>query len=266
MNHVNGTSRNLARKYYLGAVLVLASVAAWAQDTTTTSIQHGVPTYDVAVRGAQVVYVEGNDLVLKLENGKVEHIVVPDSDTFTIDGKKVSVHELKPGTKLTQTIITTTAPRYVNSVRTLKGKVWHVNAPSTVIVSLPDHTNHVYSVPKHAKFIVNGKPKTVFDLRKGMSFEATIVTDSTESTLSQAKSVIGTSPAPATAPLVGVLLFQRPAPAVEASADPVTVAAAEPPADTLPQTGSRLPLVEFFGALALVGGFGLRSIRRKVTA
>jgi hypothetical protein len=261
MNHINGLSR-IARKSYLAAALALATVVAWAQDTTTTTIQHGVPTYNTEVRDAKVVYVEGNDLVLKLESGKVEHLIVPDSDTFTIDGKDVSVHELTPGTKLTQTIVTKTAPRYVTSVRTLKGKVWHVNAPGSVIVSLPDHTNQAYSVPKHARFIVNGKPKTVFDLKKGMSFEATIVTDSTESVLAQTKSVTGTALAPATVPVLGVLLFQRPAPTVE----PATVATEEAPTDALPQTGSLLPLVELFGGLALVGGFGLRTIRRKVTA
>jgi LPXTG-motif cell wall-anchored protein len=238
-------------------------MGAWAQDTTTTTIRHGVPSYNTDVRNAQVVYVEGNDLVLKLENGKVEHLIVPDSDKFTIDGKDVSVSELKPGTKLTQTITTTTAPRYVTSVRTLKGTVWHVNAPSRVIVSLPDHTNQVYSVPQHAKFFVNGKQRTVFDLRKGMSFEATIVSDSTETVYEQAKSVTGTAPVPATVPLLGVLLFQRPAPAIEPVAQPVEVAAEEQPANSLPKTGSALPLMGLLGVSAFAGSFGLRLIRRK---
>jgi LPXTG-motif cell wall-anchored protein len=241
-------------------------LGAWAQDATTTTVQRGVPTYNTDVRNAQVVYVEGNDLVLKLESGKIEHLIGPDSDKFTIDGKTVSVRELKPGTKLTQTITTSMAPHYVNSVRTLKGKVWHVNAPRTVIVSLPDHTNQIYSVPSHAKFFVDGQPKTVFDLKKGMTFQATIVSDSTETVVSQSKATTGTAPAPATVPLVGVLLFQRPAPAMEQALAPVTVAAEEQPTDTLPKTGSTLPAVGFLGALALAGGIALGAIRRKVTA
>jgi hypothetical protein len=266
MNHLDGLFRSIARKFYLASALALATAAALAQDTTTTTVQHGILAYNTEVRDAKVVYVEGNDLVLKLESGKVEHLIVPDSDTFTIDGKSVSVHELTPGTKLTQTIVTTTAPRYVTSVRTLKGKVWHVNAPRSVIVSLPDYTNQAYSVPSHAKFIVNGKPKTVFDLKKGMSFEATIVTDSTENVLAQTKSVTGTAPAPATVPVLGVLLFQRPAPSAEPVAEPVTVATEEPPADTLPKTCSPLPLFELLGGLVLAGGIGLRTIRNKVRA
>jgi LPXTG-motif cell wall-anchored protein len=266
MNNPNALTRSFARKAYFAAVFAMASMGAWAQDTTTTSILHGVPTYNTEVRNAQVVYVEGNDLVLKLESGKVEHLIVPDSDKFTIDGKTLSVRELKPGTKLTQTITTSTAPRYVTSVRTLKGKVWHVNAPKTVIVSLPDHTNQIYSVPSHAKFFVDGKPKTVFDLKKGMTFQATIVSDSTETVVSQNKAITGTAPAPATVPLVGVLLFQRPAPVMVQAPEPVTVAAEEQPADTLPKTGSTLPAVGFLGALALFGGIALSAVRRKVTA
>jgi hypothetical protein len=266
MKNLNATSRFFALKSTIIAIAAMASIGAWAQDTTTTTIRNGVPSFNTEVRNAQVVYVEGNDLVLKLENGKVEHLVVPDSDKFTIDGRDVSVSELKPGAKLTQTITTTTAPRYVTSVRNLKGKVWHVTAPGNVIVTLPDHTNQRYSVPKDAKFLVNGKPTTVFNLKKGMLFDATIVTDSTESVVEQAKSVTGTAPAPATAPLLGVLLFQRPAPAIEPVAQPVAVAAEEPPANSLPKTASAIPLMGLLGVFAFAGSFGLRAIRRKVTA
>ena len=61
---------------------------------------------------------EGNDLVLRVENGRLEHLVVPHSDIFDIDGKGLTVHDLKPGTKPTQTITTSTTPRFVTTVRT----------------------------------------------------------------------------------------------------------------------------------------------------
>lgn len=266
MNTMNALTRRFARNSSIAAVLAMASIGAWAQDSTTTTVRNGTPSYVTQVRNAKVVYVEGNDLVLKLASGKVEHLIVPDSDKFTIDGKDVSVRELKPGTSITQTITTTTAPRYVTSIRTLKGKVWHVNAPKSVIVSLPDHTNQVYSVPSHAKFIVNGKPKTVFDLKKGMMFEATIVSDSTETVISQDKSTTGVAPVPATSPLLGVLLFNRPNPAVELAPAPVEVAAEEQPAETLPKTASSLPEFGLLGALVLAGGIGMGAVRRKVTA
>jgi len=163
------TFSNKARLFGKGVagifVVAMLSLGTWAQDSTVTTMQHGQPAFDTQVKNAEVVYVEGNDLVLKLENGRVEHLAVPDSDKFTIDGKEVSVHELTAGTKLTQTITTTTTPRYVNTVRTIEGKVWHVNAPNSLILTLPDNTNQVYNVPSHAKFVIDGREKTVFDLR-----------------------------------------------------------------------------------------------------
>jgi hypothetical protein len=160
----------IAQSYVVGAIAALifaaAPAAASAQDTSSSTFRHGAPTVETAVRNAQVVYVEGNDLVLKLESGKLEHLNVPDSDRFTIDGKDVSVKDLKAGTRLAQTITTTTTPRYVNTVRTIEGKVWHVNAPNTVIVSLPDGSNQYFNVPRDAKFTVNGREKSVFDLQR----------------------------------------------------------------------------------------------------
>ena len=260
----------IAQSFMVGAVAALifamAPTKASAQDKSTTTFRHGTPTVETAVRNAQVVYVEGNDLVLKLENGKLEHLIVPDSDRFTIDGKDVSVQELKPGTTLTQTIVTTTTPRYVNTVRTIEGKVWHVSAPSRVIVSLPDGTNQYFNVPKDAKFIVGGKEKSVFDLRKGMKFNATIVTDETETIVANNKSVVGEAPAPATPRLLGVLLFQRPT-TVALAPDPTPTASvtAEHAWFRLPQTASPLPLIGLLGLLALAISMGLKTARRKET-
>ena len=83
----------------------------------------GKSSFETQVRNTEVVYVEGNDLVLKLENGRLEHMIVPDTDKFHIDGRELNVSELTPGMKLTESIITTTTPRYVNTVRTIEGKV-----------------------------------------------------------------------------------------------------------------------------------------------
>jgi len=269
MSKLNRMSRLLGRG--AASLFVFAMVAfgtipspASAQDTTTTTIKHGQASFDTQVRNAEVVYVEGNDLVLKLEDGKVEHLVVPNSDRFTIDGSDVSVGQLTAGTKLTQTITTTTAPRYVSTVRTLKGKVWHVNAhASTVVLTLPDGTNQAYKIPNHAKITVGGEPKTVFDLRKGMKLEATIVTDDTHTVIERNKSVVGEPPAPAATPQeVGVLLFFQPTqlPA------PVLVASADEPASTLPKTGTFLPLAGLLGALALTMSLGLGVVRQTLKA
>lgn len=235
------------------AMLALGTVAA--QDSTVTTVQHGEPSFETQVKNAEVVYAEGNDLVLKLENGGVEHLVVPDSDKFTIDGKDVSVHELVPGTKLTQTIITSSTPRYVNSVRTIEGKVWHVNAPRSVILNLPDNSNQVFRVPSHATFTVNGEKKTVFDLRKGMKLKATIVTDEEHTIVESNKLAFGNAPKPSTPREVGVLLFLAP------PQPQVALASAEQPVE-LPATGSSLPLVGLAGGLAIAMALAVRAVRQ----
>jgi hypothetical protein len=259
MSKLSRTSRWLGRAVAGAFALAMASAGARGQDTSISTIQHGALSFEMQVRNAEVIYVEGNDLVLKLENGKIEHLVVPDSDKFTIDGQEVSVRELVRGTKLTQTIATTTTPRNVNTVRTIEGKVWHVNAPKTVILRLPDNTNQIYTVPSHARFIVNGQQKTVFDLRKGMNIKATIVTDDTHTVIEQSKAITGEAPIPQALPQeVGVLLFFGAAPTPHA---PVNAEDTEL-ASTLPTTASLLPLAGLLGALAVVILLGLTTVRQ----
>jgi hypothetical protein len=260
---------NLAPRWFaLGAIGVLIMMSApsmlGAQDTTTTNVQPGSPVVKTSVRNAEVVYVEGNDLVLKLESGKVEHLVVPDSDVFTIDGTNVGVGDLKPGTKLTQTISTTTTPHYVNSVRTIKGKVWHVSSPNQVIISLPDGTNQIFRIPSDAKFSVGGHERHLHELRKGMTIEATIVTDDTHHVVSQNKTVIGEAPAPQLPRVVGVLMFpvQREVAASTELASSVTTEHVWSQV-TLPQTGSPLPLIGLTGLVTLAFGFALRLVRER---
>jgi hypothetical protein len=266
MSSLNRTSRWMGR---IAATFAFATVAfgvipsqVRAQDTTTTTVRHGEASYDTGVRNAEVVYVEGNDLILKLEDGKVEHLVVPDSDTFTVNGSDLSVHELVPGTKLTQTITTTTSPRYVTSIRTLQGTVWHVNpSASTVILTLPEGRNQSYTIPRHAKITVSGNKNTVFELRKGMKLQATIVTDDEHTVMERSKTVVGQLPAsPATPREMGVLLILQPA----SQAAPSLLASNEEPASTLPKTGTFLPLAGLLGTLAVATSFGMGAVRKAV--
>jgi hypothetical protein len=238
----------------------IGTASAWAQDETSTSVTHGEPAMTTSVKNATIVYVEGNNLVLRLRDGRVEHLIVPFNETFQVDGKEVTVRDLIPGTHLTQTVTTTNTPHYVTTVRTLKGKVWHVNAPNSVILALPDGTNQIYNVPSHAKFKINGQEKTVFELRKGMKLEATIITDSRESVVASNKVSVGESPLVLIPHLADVLLFETPHPAV-IQAPETTVSAEEPPA-LLPQTASSLPLAGAMGVLSLAAAFSLGAMRK----
>lgn len=255
--------RQLALRTLAAVALTLMAAGARAQDNTSTSIRHGEPAIETQVKNATIVYVEGNNLVLKLEDGKVEHLVVPFDEKFHVDGEELTVAHLTPGTKLTQTVTTTTTPRYVNTARTLKGRVWHVNAPRSVILSLPDGTHQLYEVPSHAKFKVNGKEKTVFDLRKGMTLEATIITDSTESEVSSNKATKGEAPVLALPTLADVMLIQLPSYSATITHEPTDVASAEEPPAMLPETASSLPLVGLLGGLGIAASAGIGIVRRR---
>ncbi len=84
--------------------------AALAQTTTT-----------VDERNFEVISVDGNKLVVRDQKGTNKY-TVPDDFRFTVDGKKVSVSELKAGMKGTATITTTTTVKPVVVTKCAKGK------------------------------------------------------------------------------------------------------------------------------------------------
>ena len=241
----------------VGTILacLLVSAAALAQDTSTTSTyQSGQATVDTEVKSAEVVYVSGNDLVVKADDGQVKHFVIPEDFKFNVDGKDLSVHELTPGMHLTRTITTTTVPQTVQTVRTIQGTVWYVNPPSTVILTLPNNTNKQYKVPKDQKFEMGGQTYDVFSLKKGMKISATVLTESPKIVSSSTRAVTGEAPPPppATPPVVGALLIE----------EPVT---APPPSEmaqaALPKTGSMIPLIGLLGLLCVGSSLVLRVSR-----
>jgi hypothetical protein len=256
---MNSTRKFLQAVIAAGLVYTAMAVGASAQDTSTTTSSSGQASKAVQTRSGEVVYVSGNDLVIKTDDGQVKHLTVPEGTTATVDGQQLSVHDLKPGMKLQQTITTTTTPVTVKTVRTIKGQVVRVQAPVSVVLKLPDGSNKFYKIPKGQKFDINGKETDAFGLKKGMEVTATVITEKPETEVAQQKSVTGEMPPPpATPPQEGVLLVEveeTPAPAEVAQAEPAPAA----PAQTLPQTAGYLPLLALVGSLALLLGLRLRS-------
>jgi hypothetical protein len=236
----------------LSCALVLGK--ALAQDTSTSSTQTSQSTVTTEVKSGTIVYVSGNDVVVKLDDGTVKHVVVPDTTTITVDGKDLTVHDLQPGMKVTRTITTTTTPKTVQTIRTVKGKVWYVNPPHNLILSFPDGTNKQYNVPDGAKFDIDGQKQSIFHVRKGMVISATLIKDVPENDVASTRSVSGEMPPPPpeTPAPMGVLLIEAPAP------QPATNEVAE---NTLPKTGSLVPLVGLLGLLSLAASLGLRCLR-----
>jgi hypothetical protein len=243
-----------------GIVFLVFAVAMLAQDTTRTQTATGAASKNFKVERGEVVYVSGNDLVVKMENGDIRSVTVPDSARATVDGKELSVHDLKPGMKLQRTIVTTATPRTVTTVRTISGKVWQVSPPNTVILTLPDNTNKQYRIPKDQKFMIDGQEKTAFELKKGMNVSATVLTAVPETVVAEQRKVTGSAPPPPpTPPIQGALLIETPAPAPA----PAQVAAAEPAPAKLPKTASALPLIGLLGLLCSGLSVGMRMLRSR---
>jgi hypothetical protein len=73
-----------------------------------------------------------------------------------------------------------------------------------------------------------------------MKFNATIVTDETQSIVASSKSVVGQTPAPRIPQLLGVLIFQRPNPALMPAPSPAGTVTAEQAWVRLPQTANTI--------------------------
>jgi LPXTG-motif cell wall-anchored protein len=246
-------------------VFLAATVAAQMPQTTTEKIK-GAATVTTQEMKGTVMYVEGNNLVVKMSDGEIKTFNnVPDSRKAIIDGKEVGVRDLKPGTKLTATITTTTTPVTVRTTTVGSGRVWYV-AGTTVILTLPNGENRQYKVTPDYKFTVGGKPATVFDLRKGMVVSAQKIVEAPTVEITSGTKVVGEAPAPPPARMAAAEPAPAPAAAPVAEPAPAPVAAApaaEPaPAKKLPKTGSPVPLMGLLGLLFVGGSYGIRLIRR----
>jgi hypothetical protein len=265
--------------FAIGTVCTVFALSAGAQVQTKTSIREGQSSEVVRVDRGEVLAVEGNDLIVRMEDGSIRHFEnIPESAKVTVDGRQLGIHDLKPGMKLQRTITTTTTPLIVTTVETVTGKVWHITPPLSVILTLENGTNQSFKIPKDQKFNVNGQMVDAFGLRKGMVVSATKIVEEPVSVLSQQKSVSGAMPTPPPAPPappadIPLLIAEREATsapaATEASAggattetpastattstpsSPATTEAPAAPVKTNPTTRSYLPVIGL-GILGLI--------------
>jgi hypothetical protein len=188
---------------HLRTVRTLVPVLACILSAPGVRAQH----VETRVENAEVVYVEGNDVVVKLTNGEVKQFEIPDSCKFSIDGKDMTVLEMKPGMKLTATIISATPPRWVDTVEVIDvGTVWR-NVGRSLIITTPQGENKMYRVPSGGKVTIDGKEKTLDQLRVGDKITATIVKLIIAPGMGSATAVV--HKAPRTPALVGVLLIDE---------------------------------------------------------
>jgi len=230
-----------------------------AQVQTDTSTTTGQPKTEVKVDRGTVVLVDGNDLVVKAEDGHLLHFAsVPESFRATVDGQQLGIHDLKPGMILERTITTTTTPQTITTVKHVTGTVWAVNPPTSVILTLEDGKNQAFKIPQGQKFDIDGQMTDAWGLQKGMKITATKVTEVPETVIDQHREVTGTEPPPdlpVNLPILVMLVLpdDAPAPVLEQTA-PVTP-------NVLPKTSSQLPLIGMLGLFGLLSGLALRAVR-----
>jgi hypothetical protein len=215
------------------------SLTAQVQTTTTTAT--GQPNVVTKVERGEVVTVSGNDLVVKMADGSIRNFEnVPDSARVTVGGKQLSIHDLKPGMKLQRTITTTTTPMTITTVQTVKGKVWAIQPPLSIILTLEDGKNQQFKIPEDQKFEVDGQMVDAWGVRKGMIITATKVVEQPIVETTQEKTVTGIAPPPAGVPIL----------VAEGSEEAVPTPAAAPPA-AAPET-SGLSSMGLIGLLCLL--------------
>jgi hypothetical protein len=254
------SSKVIHKSVVAGAALLVIALTSRAQVQTQTQVEHGPATHQVKVERGEVVYVSGNSVVVKAEDGTLRHFDnVPDSVTVTVDGQQLNVHQLKPGMKVERQTITTTVPRTITTIKTVTGTVWYVAPPNSVILTMENGKNQQFKIPNGQKFNVDGEEKDAWGLKKGMRVSAQQVTETPEIVSSQQVTRTGTMPPPPPppAPDVAILIVEAPA-----KAAPVETAAASEPAPTqLPKTGSYVPLLGLLGALSIALGLALKVAR-----
>ena len=154
-----------------GAIVMVAlglafAGAPMAQTTSTTD-----------VRNFEVISVDGNQLIVRDEKGTQE-ITVPDDFRFTVDGKKMTVSELKAGMKGTAAVTTTTTvkPVFVTEVR--EGEVLRAS-PISMTVRTADGARKFTQAELDTKGIriyKDGNSVRLSDLKKGDKLSATVIT------------------------------------------------------------------------------------------
>lgn len=239
------------------------ALSTQAQVQTETKTTAGEATQKVTVERGEVVLVNGNELIVKGEDGQIlDFPNVPDSARAMVGGQELGIHDLKPGMKLERTITVTTTPKTITTTQNVTGTVLHAMPPKSVTLRLEDNSVQRFTIPKGQKFNINGTQTDAWGLKKGMKVTATKVVEEPMTEVSHKRQLTGTmppapEPPPSDVPIL--IAVVRPAQAPATPAEPT--AAEEAPAK-LPKTGSVVPLVGLLAAFFLASSIGLTTLRR----
>jgi len=238
----------------VGVVCLTFALSMSAQVKTETNTTSGPATVQTKVARGEVVFVQGNELVVKMEDGSLRHFAnVPESARATVDGQELGIHDLKVGMTLEKTITTTTVPKTITTVKTVTGTVWQIMPPTSVTLRLEDNSVQQFKIPKDQKFNVDGQMVDAWGLKKGMKVSATKVVEVPETHVTQEQRLSGKMPPPPPPPPPDQPILVATVAAPAAPAAPV-------PAE-LPKTGSTMPLIGLLGFLSVAASLGLKAVR-----
>ena len=177
-----------------GVALLAMTGFLRAQTKTTTQKTKGSVHVESTRMTGVVDWVQGNTLVARMRpHGDYRVFIVPPDRQFEIDGQIRHIGDLKRGTVLTASVMTTTQPVTVRTTSVLNGTVAWVQG-NYVVLTLDNGENHEYHVPATFKFVVEGKPASVSELKPGMKVSATKIVEEPQTELASNMVVTGTSP------------------------------------------------------------------------
>jgi len=256
----------------VAALACLIGIAS-AQTTTTKS----------ETRKFEIIAVDGNQLVVRGPDGTRE-ITVPADFRFTVDGKPLSVQQLKPGMAGTATISTTTTVTPVTVTEVKNGTVMQASGNSIIVRT--DEGFKAFTqgdIDKRGiKIMRAGKPAGVSDFRAGDKLSAVIITSMPPKVVTE-QEVNATLAASGGAGAGGAAGGAAAAPRSGASSSGASTAgagtagSAAPAARgttgsggtasgkrSLPKTASPLPVMGLLGGLSLLAAGGLTMRRRRL--
>ena len=259
-------TRAVIRIAMCAALVCLTAGVAVAQ-TTTSSTQ---------TKKFQIIAVDGNTLVVKLPEGTRE-LTVADDFRFNVDGKQLSVRELKAGMAGTANITTTTTVTPVVVTEVKEGTV--VKAMGTSIIVQTGGGYKMFSqsdIDKRGiKIMRDGRVASISDFRENDKLTATIITTKPPKVMTQQEVTATLAKSNASAGAGAATAGAGTAKPAATTAKPAATTAGAPPPPppaesgakprTLPKTASLLPLLGLAGLASLLAGLAFTARRRRAT-
>jgi LPXTG-motif cell wall-anchored protein len=244
----------------LGSALVCLTAAVTSAQTSTMT----------QTKKFEVISVDGNRLVVKLPEGTRE-LNVADDFRFNVDGKMMSVHELKPGMSGTATITTRTTMVPVTVTEVKSGTVMQVSGASMIVRT--DEGIKMFTqgdVDKRGvKIMKDGMPAQLSDFHTNDKLTATIITSKPPRVMTEqqvqatlARSAGGTSGGSAPAASTAAPRQSTATSGQSTASSRQTASGGSAP--KLPKTASDLPLLALMGLASLAAGLGLTAWRRRM--